>query len=181
MSETFAVEQAKEIFRSALAGNELNRWQSDLRVLAGLARDRALVSMLEDPKTGLDNKARELADRLGNASPPTLKLVSELIGKGKLAEIDDISYEYQKMLDSHRGIEGTETVEITTAIPLEDEYILSIGKRLTSAAGKPVVVNTRVDPKLVGGVIIKIGDKVIDGSISSRLAALRREMNRTGR
>ena len=85
------------------------------------------------------------------------------------------------MLDTHRGIEGTETAEITTAIPLDDEYILDISKRLTEMAGKPVVVNTKVDPGLVGGIIIKVGDKVIDGSIRSKLAVLKRELGRAVR
>jgi F-type H+-transporting ATPase subunit delta len=180
MSDTYAVEQAKEIFKTALESNGLNRWQSDLRVLAGLARDKTLAAMLENPEISFDEKAGKLAERLGDANPDVLKLLSELIGKGRLAEMDDISYEYQRLLDSHRGIEGTETAEIITAIRLDDDYILEISKRLTDMAGKPVVVSTKVDPDMIGGIIIKLGDKVVDGSIRSRLAALRRDLSRAG-
>ena len=119
-----------------------------------------------------------MAERLGEAKPDVLKLVSELINKGKLIALEDISFEYQRLLDTHRGLEGTETAEITTAILLDDEYILDISKRLTEMIGKPVVVNTKVDPDLVGGIIIKVGDKVIDGSIKSKLANLKRELDR---
>ena len=77
-----------------------------------------------------------------------------------------------------RIIEGTEIAEITTAILLDDEYILDISKRLTEMIGKPVVVSTKVDPGLIGGIIIKIGDKVMDGSIKNKLAALQRELGR---
>jgi F-type H+-transporting ATPase subunit delta len=180
MSDNISAQQhAKEIFKTALESNELNRWQSDLRKLANLARDATLVSLLENPEVSFDEKAKELAGRLGEATPEVIRFVSEYIGKGKLSEMEDISYEYQKLVDNHRGIEGTETAEITTAIPLDDEYTLNIAKRLTSMVGKPVVVNTRVDPELVGGIIIKVGDKVIDGSIRSKLATLRREMGRS--
>jgi F-type H+-transporting ATPase subunit delta len=178
MSDTYAAQHAKEIFNTALESNELNRWQTDLRNLASLARDKTLVASLENPGTAIDNKAKILAERLGEARPDVLKLVSELINKGKLAELDNISYEYQRLLDTHRGIEGTETAEIITAIPLDDEYVLDISKRLTEMAGKPVVVTTKVDPGLIGGIIIKVGDKVIDGSIKSKLSVLKRELGR---
>jgi F-type H+-transporting ATPase subunit delta len=181
MADTYAVEQAKVIFKTALESQELNRWQSNLRILASLARDKTLVAMLENPEISFNDKAKELAERLGYQNSEFLKVLSELIGKGKLSEIDDISIEYQRMLDNHRGIEGTETAEITTAIPLDNEYILSISKRLSTLTGKPVVVTTKVDTKLVGGIIIKIGDKVIDGSVRSKLAALKKEMNRVNR
>ena len=179
MSDTFAEQQAKEIFRTALESNELNRWQSDLRKLASLARDETLVVMLENPEISFDDKAKELAERLGETNEDTLKVLSEFIGKSRFSVIDDIPWEFQKLLDSHRGIEGTETAEITTAIPLDNEYILSIARRLTESLGKPVVVDTKVDPSLVGGILIKVGDRVIDGSIRSKLATLKREIGRT--
>ena len=178
MSDTYAVQHAKEIFTNALESNELNRWQTDLRNLASLTRDKTLVASLENPGTAIDDKAKLLAERLGEAKPDVLKLVSELINKARLAELDDISYEYQRLLDTHRGIEGTETAEITTAVALDDDYVLDISKRLTKMAGKPVVVHTKVDPGLIGGIIIKVGDKVIDGSVKSKLAALKRELGR---
>jgi F-type H+-transporting ATPase subunit delta len=178
MSDTYAVQHAKDIFKTALESNELNRWQTDLRNLASLTRDKTLVASLENSGTSIDEKAKILAARLGSANPDVLKLVSELINKGRLVGLDDISYEYQRLLDTHRGIEGTETAEITTAIPLDDEYVLDISKRLTEMAGKPVVVNTKVDPNLIGGIIIKVGDKVIDGSLKSKLAVLKRELGK---
>jgi len=181
MSDTYAAQHAKEIFKIALESNELNRWQNSLRNLASLTRDKTLVASLENPGTAIDDKAKILAERLGEAHPDVLKLVSELINKGRLTVLDDISYEYQRLLDTHHGIEGTETAEITTAIPLDDEYVLDISKRLTEMAGKPVVVTTKVEPNLIGGIVIKVGDKVIDGSIKSKLAVLKRELGRAVR
>lgn len=180
MADTYSADYAKTIFRTALENHELNRWQSDLRNLANLARDKTLSAMLENPDIDFNRKSRVLAERLGDTGTDMLKLLSEFIAKGRLGDIEDVSYEYQRLLDNYRGIEGTETAEITTAIALDDDYILDIGKRLTAMTGKPVVVETKVDPGLVGGIVIKIGDKVIDGSIRSKLATLKRELSRIG-
>ncbi len=175
----YAIEHAKEIFRTALEGNELNKWQSDLRKLVNLTRDKTLVALLSDPKVSFDDKAEELSGRLGETRPQLIKLLSELINRGRLPVMEDISDEYQRLVDQHRGVEGTETAEITTAIPLDDDYTLGIARRLTSMTGKTVVVKANVDPSIIGGIIIKVGDKVIDGSTRSKLATLKREIGRT--
>jgi len=181
VENTYAIQQAQEIFRTALENNELNKWQSALRKVARLTRDTALVTLLEDPKVSLDHKAKELSERLGETDSEVIRLLSEYIVRGRLSAVDDIYDEYQRLLDNHRGIEGTETAEITTAIPLDDEDSLKIARRLTTIAGKPVVLKQKVDPNLIGGIVIKIGDKLIDGSIRSKLDALRREIGRTAK
>ena len=181
MSDTYAAQHAKEIFAAALKSNELNAWQADLRKLANLTRDKTLVASLENPGKSIEEKAQLLAERLGEAKPGVLRLVSDLISKGRLVELEDIYFEYQRFVDTHRGIEGTETAVITTAVPLDDDYILDIGKRLTKMMGKPVIVNSKVDSSLIGGIIIKIGDQVMDGSVKSKLAVLKRELGRAVR
>ncbi|MBN2240479.1 MAG: ATP synthase F1 subunit delta [Dehalococcoidales bacterium] len=178
MSETFSSERARELFKAARESDELTEWQSELRMLAGLARDKAILSMVNNPDISLEEKSGKLAERLGKSRTGVVKLLSELIGSGRFEEIDEISYRYQRLLDEHHGIKGTETVEIITAVTLDDTYLLDIGKKLTGIIGKPVTVKTIVDPELIGGIIIKIGDKVIDGSIRSRLASLKREISR---
>ena len=174
----YAIQRAQEIFKTALGSNELNKWQSALRKIARLTGDKALVMLLEDPKVSLDDKAKELSERLGETDPQLIKLLSELIVKGRLAAVDDIYEEYQRLVDNHRGIEGTEIAEVTTAIPLDDKDSLNIAKRLTTIIGKPVVLKLKVDPDLIGGIVIKIGDKLIDGSIRSKLDTLKREIGK---
>ncbi|MFC1921195.1 ATP synthase F1 subunit delta [Chloroflexota bacterium] len=176
---TYAIQRAEKIFKTALESNELNRWQSDLRRVANLIKDAALRASLENPETGFNEKAQALSERLGETAPDMLKLLTELLTGGRITAIDDISDEYQRLVDNHRGIEGTVTAEITTAIPLENDDTLRIAKRLTSMLGKSVVLKTNVNPDLIGGIIIKIGDKLIDGSIRSKLDALKREIGRS--
>jgi len=175
-NSAYAISQAQEVFQSALAKKELNRWQSDLRRLASLVKDTTLLTLLENPKVHFDEKAKVLSERLGDINPEALKLVAQLVAKNRLAAIADIADEYQRLLDNYRGIEGAEVAEVTTAIPLDDEDKLRLAQRITSLVGKPVVLKPKVDSSLIGGIIIKVGDKLIDGSVRSKLVALRKTL-----
>jgi len=177
-NSTYARRYSQAVFRIALDSKELNRWQSDLRKIASLAKDAALFALLENPEVSFDNKAKVLSERLGDINPLALKLVSLLVTKGKLGMIGDIADEYQRLVDNYRGIEGAEVAEVTTALPLDDEDKLRLAQRLTSLVGKPVVLKPKVDSRLIGGVIIRVGDKLIDGSIRNKLLTLKRDLER---
>ncbi len=177
----FARQHAQAIFKIALDKKELNRWQSDLRRIASLVKDETLFTLLENPKAPFDDKAKVLSERLGDIDPEALKLVSMLVAKGKLAMMDDIADEYQRLVDNYHGIEGVEVAEVTTATPLDDEDRLRIAQRITDMVGKPVVLKPKVDSSLIGGVIIRVGDKLIDGSIRSKLAILKKELGSAGK
>ncbi len=177
-NSTYARRYSQAVFRIALDSKELNRWQSDLRKIASLFNDAALFALLENPEVSFDNKAKVLSERLGDINPLALKLVSLLVTKGKLGMIGDIADEYQRLVDNYRGIEGAEVAEVTTALPLDDEDKLRLAQRLTSLVGKPVVLKPKVDSSLIGGLIIRVGDKLIDGSIRNKLLALKRDLER---
>ncbi len=172
----YARRYSQAIFRMALEQKDLNRWQSDLRKVATLMKDSALSSLISNSRTTGAEKSKTLSQRLGDVNPLTIKLVLLLAAKGKLAVIDDIAEEYQALVDNYRGIEGTEIAEITTAIPLDDDYRLKIAQRITEIIGKPVLLKPKVDPAIIGGIIIRVGDKLIDGSIRSKLVALRKDL-----
>ena len=180
-TSVYANRYAQAVFRMALESNELNVWQSDLRKMASMARDEALFATLENAEIPFEDRAKTLSGRIGEINPNALKLVSMLTAKGRLSLIEDISDQYQELLDSHRGVEGAEIAEVTTAIPLDDEYKLKLAQRITDLVGRPVVLRASVDASVVGGIIIRVGDKLIDGSIRSRLTALKRELGGSGR
>ena len=172
----YARRYSQAIFRMALQEKDLNRWQSDLRKVATLLKDNALASLIADPRVTGEAKLKTLSQRLGDVNPLVIKLVLLLAAKGKLAVIDDIAEEYQALVDNYRGVEGTEIAEITTAIPLDNDYQLKIAQRITEIVGKPVMLRPKVDPAIIGGIIIRVGDKLIDGSLRSKLAALRKDL-----
>ena len=177
----YARRYAQAVFRMALEQKELNVWQSDLRKIASVVRDEALFALLANREVSFDEKTKVLSERLGEINPMALKLVSMLIAKDRLGMIEDIAEEYQQLLDNYRGVEGAEVAEVTTAIPLDNEDRLKLAQRITDMVGKPIVLKVKVDPGIVGGIVIRIGDKLIDGSIRSKLAALRRELGGVGK
>lgn len=180
-SSIYVRRYAQAVFRMAVEQKELNVWQSDLRKVASIIRDEAFFSLLGNRDVPFDEKAKALSERLGEIHPMALKLVSMLVARGRLGMIADISNEYQQLLDNYRGVEGAQVAEVTTAIPLDDDDKLRLAQRITDMAGKPVVLRTKVDPCVIGGIIIRIGDKLIDGSIRSKLASLRRELGGVGK
>ncbi len=171
----YAKRYSQAVFNIALEGKELDRWQSDLKKIASLGEDAALIALLQSPKLHFDTKAKLLAERLGDINPLALNLVYLLVTRGRFGMVGDIAEEYQRLLDSYRGIEPAEVV---TAIPLDDEDKLRLGERLGVIVGKKVVLKPEVDSSLIGGIVARVGGKLIDGSTRSKLEALKRELER---
>jgi F-type H+-transporting ATPase subunit delta len=84
-----------------------------------------------------------------------------------------ITDQYQELLDAQQGIERAEAV---TAIPLDDDEQRRVTEMLSAMSGRDVRLTTRVDAEILGGMIIRIDDRVMDGSTRSRLQAMRREL-----
>ena len=170
----YARRYSQAVFQIALERGELDRWQSDLRKIVSLGEDAAFTALLESPKLHFDDKARLLSERLGGIGPLALNLVYLLVAKGRLSLVGEIADEYQRLLDSYRGIEQAEVI---TAIPLDDEAKLRLVERLETIIGKKVVIKPEVDSSLIGGVVARISGKLLDGSTRSRLEALKRELS----
>ena len=165
---------AQAAFQIALEKAELDRWQSDLRKIATLTEDTAFTMLLESPRLHFDDKARLLSEQLGDVNHLALNLVYLLVAKGGLSLIGEITEEYQRLLGSYHGIEQAEVI---TAISLDDDEKLKIEERLGAVIGKKVVIKSEVDSSLIGGIVAKIGGKLMDGSTRSRIEALKREMS----
>jgi F-type H+-transporting ATPase subunit delta len=175
-ADAYAKNLATALFQEALKRHDLVKWLGEIRKVSDLATDASVAAVLADPRRSLEEKNKLLKDRAGGLDPQILNLVGMLMDKSKLKELDAVSVEYQRLVDSQYGIEGAETVEITTAIPLDEDEKLKLGKRLGEMLGKPVTLRVSVDPALLGGLIIRAGDKLIDGSVRHRLQALSKEL-----
>ena len=92
--------------------------------------------------------------------------------------ITDLADEYQRLVNSYRGIE---LAEVITAIPLDDEDKQMLVKRLSAIFGKRISLQPEVDPAVIGGFIARVGDRLLDGSTRGKLEALKKELIGTGR
>lgn len=171
--KAFGRRYAQAVFEIALEKKELDQWQADLNKIAGLTEDTGLVAVLESPKFPLEAKVKLLSERLGRMNPLALNLASLLVSKGRLRLVSYIADEYHRLLNNYRGIEQA---EVATAVPLTDEDSKMLAERLTAITDKKIVLKPQVDPGLIGGIIARVGDKLIDGSVRTRLRELKRQM-----
>ncbi len=176
--KAYARRYAQAVFEIALEKKELERWQSDLQKIAGAVKDADFLAALESPKLSLGDKTRLLFRMLGEVNPLTLNLVQLLIARASIGMIGEIAEEYQRLLDSYHGIEPAEVI---TAVPLDDKDIKKLTESLSDLVGKKVTLKSEVDSSIIGGIIARIGGKLLDGSTRSKLAALRRELVGTER
>ena len=172
--KAYARRYSQAVFEIALEKGELERWQSDLSQIASLGKDAAFTTLLKSPKLHFNDKARLVSEQLGNIHQLALNLVYLLVAKDGWSLAGEIADEYQLLLDSYRGIEQAEVI---TAIPLDDEERLKLEERLGAVVGKKVVIKSEVDSSLIGGIVARIGGKLLDGSTRSRLEALKKEMS----
>ncbi|MBI4188276.1 MAG: ATP synthase F1 subunit delta [Chloroflexi bacterium] len=171
------IRYAKAAFELAMERGELDRWQSDLSKIAVLGEDADLLALFENPRLHFDDIVRILTGQFADINPLALNLVHLLVAKGRLSIIGHIADDFRQLLDDYRGIEQAEVI---TAIPLNDEDKLRLGERLGAIVGKEVVIKPATDSSLIGGVVARIGGKLIDGSTRSRLEALKKELSGVG-
>ncbi len=172
----YARRYSQAVFQIAVERDELDSWQSDLNKIASLVEDAAFIALIQHPKLPFDDKTRLLSERLGDINPLALNLVYLLAAGGRLSIAGEIYEEYQRLLDNHRGIEQAEVI---TAVPLTDEDKEKLEERLGAIVNKKVVIKPEVDSSLLGGVVARIGGKLLDGSTLSRLEALKKEISGT--
>ena len=165
---------AQAVFEIALEKEQLDKWQADLEKVGSLGQDITIAAYLEDPGVRFEEKSRILGDRLGAIGPLVINLVYLLLTRGRFSILPDITTEYQHLVDEHRGIERA---EVLAATPLDDQGRQKLGRHLSDIIGKKVLLEPeQVDPDLVGGVIIRVAGKLLDGSTRSKLDALKKEI-----
>ncbi|MCL0028725.1 ATP synthase F1 subunit delta [Dehalococcoidia bacterium] len=165
---------AQAIFILAVESDELEKWLNDLTLLAESASNSQFLEFMTQPRVPASTKLKVIHESLGNSvGGLALNLVSLLSIRNLLHALPEIADQYQRLLDDHRGIERAEVI---SAVPLTDQQHRSAVELLEKMSGKEVRLSARVEPRLIGGMILRVGDSVVDGSTKTRLQTMRREM-----
>lgn len=164
---------AQAVLEIALENNELERWRDDLANVAEALSDGTFLAVLESPKIKFEDKSRLLKQGLGGISPLALNLVMMLVARGHVNMMPEVAAEYRHLLDDYRGIESAAVV---TAIPLNKAEEEHLAQELGGMTGKKVQVKSSVDPLILGGIVARVGGKLLDGSTRSKLLALKKEL-----
>jgi F-type H+-transporting ATPase subunit delta len=164
---------AEAAYQIARERGSEERWLEGLRLLAALGADPQAQAFLEDARVPAQRKMELVERALAGVDPLVLNLARLLVQRGRAALGPQIAQAFQELWDEERGIAHA---LVTTAVPLSEEERRAVAHKLSQITGKQVVVETRVDEGIIGGLVARIGDRLIDGSTRSKLLALKRQL-----
>jgi len=164
---------ARAIFEIAREHDDFESWLNYLQKFNELARQEEVISFLENPRFSVDTRIYFISGLMSGLSQQALNFLRLLIGKAKFSIVGDVLAEYQRLMDEYNGIEQA---EITTAVELSNSEIELIKNNLESLTGKKIKLIHKTDPALIGGILIRVEGKLIDGSTATQLAALKKEL-----
>ncbi len=147
-------------------------WSEGLAALAGLGTEEAQV-FLQDSRVPAQRKAELLESALKGVDPLVLNLGRLLLRRKKTAIAPQIREAFQELVDAANGITHA---TVTSAVPLSTDELKAVIDKLSGMTGGAVVVQSRVDEGILGGLVVQMGDRLIDGSTRSRLQALKRQL-----
>ncbi len=165
---------AEAAFELALRDDALDAWATDLRTAAALVGDDRVARIVDNPSRPFAER-REVLDKLlaRRVRPPARRLVALLAERGRLELVSAIAAEYDELLKRHRGIV---TAIVTSASPLTTKESRALEERLRTMTGATVEVEPRIDAGLIGGLTVRIGDRLLDASVRGRLERLRDQL-----
>lgn len=166
---------AEAAFSLAQQGGETDAVQAELERAAELiGADRRLNGLLRHPEIPLERKYRALDEALGAwARPTVVRLIRLLVKRGRHRGLPSVTQAFGELADEARGLIRA---RVQTAAPMADTQAERLRRALEQLTGRRVVMEAGVDPNLLAGGWVRIGDRLIDGSALSALTRLRERL-----
>lgn len=162
---------ANALFAVARAEGSLESVEDELfRIARTIEGNDQLRTVLSDAAIPVDSRTGVVEELLKGAHQITRSLVAFVVSAGRAKDLTDIVNEFLKLAAAERQ---HEVAEVTSAVPLDQTQTQRLAEALSSATGKQIEVRVLVDPYVLGGVRARIGDRVIDGTVRTRLRQLR--------
>jgi F-type H+-transporting ATPase subunit delta len=168
---TTARRYAEAAFEIAERDGTVDEWREQLERIATATSDDAVVRRLEDPNVPLETRVGALRKVLGpEMLPPIGNLLGLVLRRRRVEMLPAIAREFRRLYNRKEGIVEAAA---TSAAALDENELSALRKRLEQITGGKVELETKVDPTLLGGVQVRLGDLLIDGSVRGRLERLR--------
>lgn len=164
---------AQAVFEIGLENNSLDQWSHDLHEISISLKNEEFRLLLEHSKVPISQKLKTIEDTLSGIQPLAQKLLAVLTSRGLVDLVDLMEFEYIRLLDVHQG---RERASVSSAVELDPSQKDMLAKLLSDLVGKNIVLDTRIDSSLIGGLLIKVGDKLIDGSTRYRLEEMKSQL-----
>lgn len=169
ISKIVAKRYAKALFVVGKEDNKLDAYHEEIAGAAKLLRELPeLEDGLTNPAYPSEAKLKLMGDVASAVkfSPIMSKFLRLLVEKRRVPFASDIAEMFQKLMDDHQGVKRA---EVTSAVPLDADIRKKIQEALEKATGKKVVLSVREDPAIIGGLVVRAGDMIFDGSVSTQL------------
>jgi F-type H+-transporting ATPase subunit delta len=165
---------AEALFEAAKEGGRLAEVREALTdFAAAVGESPELRSVLRNPQLESTAKAAILGDLVGEEEPLFANFLHLVAEKGRAGELEEIAREFERLMARE---ERRLSVELITARELSDEEAAAIMRQIEQAAGRTVEATRTVDPRLVGGIVLRAGSLRVDASVRGRLERLRHEL-----
>ncbi len=166
---TIARPYAEAAFELARTTGALASWQEALARLAAAVRDPAMRECISNPRLSATTLVELFKGVAGELTPEQVNFLHILVDNRRLEVLSEISALFDDLKNAQ---EGTREALVTSAFPLSDAQLGSLVEALERKFGCKVKANVEVDPELIGGVRIALGDQVIDASVRGKLSAM---------
>lgn len=162
-------------YARAVYETAVSEWLEDLRKIKKRLERRKLVTALDDPAKSFDEKKALLEEVIGSDIDRRARnFLYTLASNNDVNLLDGIIDDYERLLQ--RGALELPLAQVTSAVPLTDTERDAIESRLQQRFGEEVEVSYQLDPSIIGGLIVQIGDRYIDGSVVAKLEKMRRHL-----
>ena len=168
-SLTIARPYAEAAFRLARDLGALPSWSDALARLAAVASNDVARDLIGTPQLSVSQVATLIADAAGQLTPEQSNFVHVLADNERLSVLPEIASHFEGLRNE---FEGVVDAQISSAFPLSEAQVGDIVDTLRNKYGRQVKTTVSIDPELIGGVSIRIGDEVMDASVRGKLAQL---------
>ncbi len=168
---TAARRYAEAALELARRDGTLEAWLGDLSLAEEIVGADAAATVVDNPAIAWEHRRVIITSLLGTrVGVPARNLVLLLARRGRLAILPRVVAEFRQIVDRENGVV---VANVTSALPLEPADLAAVAARVEAASGGRVEVTAAVDPELIGGLTVRIGDRLIDASVRGGLARLR--------
>jgi F-type H+-transporting ATPase subunit delta len=174
MASGAAKRYAQAVLSLARDRKSLDAWQADLGTLNALMADPKAGQFFASPRISLREKVQLLDSALLNAQPEARNLARLLAERNRLGIVGDL---YRIYNDARLAEQGIAVANVTTADDLNPAEQAVIAEQLKRLVGKEIELRLKTDPAIIGGIVARVGDQLIDGSVVTRLRQLRARLS----
>jgi len=174
--EEIAAVYSRSLFEAALDAGQTDQVREDLGQFAdALDGNRELQIFFFSPYFSTEEKKDGLHKAVKGAEPIFLNFLELLVENHRMPAIFRIRRGYDQLWEEHNRLLP---VEVTSAVELDEETVRSIGDRIAEQTGRTVELSSNVQPDILGGIVVRVGNQVLDASIRNRLETLRKQVVR---